>query len=62
MYRSQRQTPSPASPLPSLKTLALMVVIGLALKVIYARLPGDPNDKDFWELMRLRKDHQNDAT
>ena len=37
------------------EALALMVVIGLALKVIYARLPGDPNDKDFWELMRLRK-------
>ncbi len=37
------------------EALALMVVIGLALKVIYARLPGDPNDKDFWEQLESRQ-------
>ena len=37
------------------EALALVVVFGLAMKTVYARLPGDPNDKDFWELMRLRE-------
>jgi len=37
------------------ETLVLMVVIGLALRAVYARLPGDPGDKDFWELMELRQ-------
>ena len=37
------------------ETLALMVAVGLALRVVYARLPGDPTDKDFWELMELRQ-------
>ncbi len=37
------------------ETLALMVVIGLAIRTIYARLPGDPMQKDFWELMELRE-------
>ena len=31
------------------EALALMVVVGLALKVVYARLPGNPTDEDFWE-------------
>lgn len=37
------------------ETLALMVVIGLALRTIYARLPAAPGDKDFWELMEARE-------
>ena len=37
------------------ETLVLMVVVGLALRTVYARLPGDPGDKDFWELMELRQ-------
>jgi hypothetical protein len=32
-----------------------MVVVGLALRAVYARLPGDPTDGDFWELMELRQ-------
>ncbi|MGB3681105.1 MAG: VC0807 family protein [Rubrobacteraceae bacterium] len=40
------------------EALALMVVVGLALKAIYARLPGDPNDKDFWELLEARQTHK----
>ncbi len=40
------------------EALALMVVVGLALRTVYARLPGDPSDKDFWELMELRKTRQ----
>ncbi len=37
------------------ETLVLMVVVALALRAVYARLPGDPTDKDFWELMELRR-------
>lgn len=37
------------------ETLALMVVVGLALRAVYARLPGDPTEGDFWELMELRE-------
>lgn len=37
------------------ETLVLMVVVGFALRAVYARLPGDPGDKDFWELMELRQ-------
>jgi hypothetical protein len=37
------------------EALALMVVVGLALRAVYARLPGDPTDNDFWELMELRE-------
>jgi hypothetical protein len=37
------------------EALALMVVVGLSLKVIYARLPGDPNDEDFWEQLESRQ-------
>lgn len=37
------------------EALALMVVVGLALRVVYARLPGDPGEKDFWDLMELRE-------
>lgn len=37
------------------EALALMVVVGFALRVVYARLPGDPAEKDFWELMELRR-------
>lgn len=40
------------------ETLVLMVVVALALRAVYARLPGDPTDKDFWELMELRRDRQ----
>lgn len=40
------------------ETLVLMVVVGLALRAVYARLPGDPGDKDFWELMELRRARQ----
>ena len=40
------------------ETLALMVVVGLALRAVYARLPGDPGEKDFWDLMELRKSQQ----
>ena len=40
------------------EALALMVVVGLALKVIYARLPGDPNDKDFWEQLESRRQNK----
>lgn len=43
------------------ETLVLMVVIGLALRAVYARLPGVPGDKDFWELMELRKAQQENA-
>jgi hypothetical protein len=32
-----------------------MVVVGFALRAVYARLPGDPTDGDFWELMELRE-------
>jgi hypothetical protein len=38
------------------EALALMVVVALALRVVYARLPGDPGEKDFWDLMELRRD------
>lgn len=44
------------------ETLALMVVIGLALKVIYARLPGDPKDKDFWEQLESRRAGQGEES
>ena len=37
------------------ETLALMVVVGFALRAVYARLPGDPTDSGFWELMELRE-------
>ena len=37
------------------ETVVLMVVVGLALRTVYARLPGDPGDGDFWELMALRQ-------
>ena len=37
------------------EALALMVVVGLALKTVYARLPGDPKDKDFWEQLETRR-------
>jgi hypothetical protein len=37
------------------EALALMVVVGFALRAVYARLPGDPTDGDFWELMELRQ-------
>jgi hypothetical protein len=37
------------------EALALMVVVGFALRAVYARLPGDPTDGDFWELMELRE-------
>jgi hypothetical protein len=37
------------------EALALMVVVGLALKTIYARLPGDPGDEDFWELLEAHQ-------
>lgn len=37
------------------EALALMVVVALALRTIYARLPGDPSEKDFWDLMELRR-------
>ena len=40
------------------ETLVLMVVVGLALRTVYARLPGDPGDKDFWELMEQRQARQ----
>jgi hypothetical protein len=32
-----------------------MVVVGLALRAVYARLPGDPTQADFWELMEHRE-------
>ncbi|MBA3950530.1 MAG: hypothetical protein H0X57_01445 [Rubrobacter sp.] len=37
------------------ETLVLMVVVGFALRAVYARLPGDPGDKDFWELLEARE-------
>ena len=37
------------------EALALMGVVGLALRVVYAHLPGDPGKKDFWDLMELRR-------
>ena len=40
------------------ETLVLMVVVAFALRAVYARLPGDPGDKDFWELMELRRARQ----
>ena len=40
------------------ETIVLMVVVALALRAVYARLPGDPGDKDFWELMELRRARQ----
>jgi hypothetical protein len=40
------------------ETLALMFTVGLALNAVYARLPGDPGDGDFWELMELREARQ----
>ncbi len=40
------------------EALALMVVVGFALRIIYARLPGDPSDKDFWELLESRRAHK----
>ena len=36
------------------EALALMVVVGLALRTVYARLPGDPGNEDFWALMEKR--------
>ena len=43
------------------EALALMVVVGLALRVVYARLPGDPSEKDFWDLMELREARREDG-
>ena len=40
------------------ETIVLMVVVALALRAVYARLPGDPGDKDFWELVELRRARQ----
>lgn len=37
------------------EALALMVVLGLALRTTYARLPANPNDKDFWEQLETRQ-------
>jgi hypothetical protein len=37
------------------EALALVVVMGLVLKIIYDRLPGAPGDEDFWELMKARE-------
>lgn len=37
------------------EALALMVTVGLALRAVYARLPGEPGEKDFWELMELKR-------
>ncbi|MDQ3376475.1 MAG: hypothetical protein M3533_06215 [Actinomycetota bacterium] len=37
------------------ETLVLMVVVGFALRAVYTRLPGDPGDKDFWELLEARE-------
>ena len=40
------------------EALVLMVTVGLALSAVYKRLPGDPSDADFWELMELREARQ----
>ncbi len=37
------------------EALALMVVVGFALRAVYARLPGDPEDKDFWEQLESKR-------
>ncbi|MGH3089333.1 MAG: VC0807 family protein [Rubrobacteraceae bacterium] len=38
------------------EALTLMVIVGLALKTIYALLPGEPGDDDFWEQMNAREE------
>lgn len=37
------------------EALALVVVMGIVLKVIYDRLPGSPGEDDFWDLMERRE-------
>jgi hypothetical protein len=43
------------------EALVLMATVGLALRVVYARLPGDPTEKDFWEMMELKENRRNEG-
>ncbi|MGB3634136.1 MAG: VC0807 family protein [Rubrobacteraceae bacterium] len=40
------------------EALALMVIVGFALKVLYAGIPGDPYDDDFWEQLESRQQNR----
>lgn len=40
------------------EALAFAIMIGLAFKAVHARLPGQPNDKDFWEQLESRRQNK----